>query len=242
MVPHLRDQISARGRELDEGAPSVGRVLDAPHQPPLDTLLNETAGTWLIHPDRLRQRTDRHARPGFRGRLKRVEHPEPRGPAERTVRPAATTTPSAGKASVARRSVSIPLVGAGHARPRRGCERTPATTATPETVFTAAHPVMLAVRAVSMAAVVVAGVLAVMPVMAAAMPLDPVVVAPPAVGVTQLRVPAKVKPATRLVMPHGNERALDEGDHILSLRVFCATLTVRFHVCNHTFACNTTCK
>lgn len=148
--------------------------------------------------------------------------------------------------------MSIPLVGAGHARPRRGCERTPATPATPatpETMFTAAHPVMLAVRAVIMAAAGVAGapngvltVMPVMPVMPAAMPLDPVVVAPPAVGVTQLRVPAKVKPATRLVMPHGNERALDEGDHILSLRVFCATLTVRFHVCNHTFACNTTCK
>jgi hypothetical protein len=47
---------------------------------------------------------------------------------------------------------------------------------------------------------------------------------------------------TALIVPQGHERLLDQGHHIRRLGIFRRRLTIDFHVCNHTFACNDTCN
>jgi hypothetical protein len=58
----------------------------------------------------------------------------------------------------------------------------------------------------------------------------------------RVMVPAVLQAAPALIAPHGHERLLDQGDHIRRLRIFRRRLTIDFHVCNHTFACNSTCN
>src|SRR6202012_4680326 len=51
-----------------------------------------------------------------------------------------------------------------------------------------------------------------------------------------------VHPAARLIVTDGHQGLLDERHDVRILRIGFGDLTIHFHVCNHTTACNSTCN
>lgn len=51
---------------------------------------------------------------------------------------------------------------------------------------------------------------------------------------------AVLHPPPRLIVTDGDQRLLDQCNDVRRLGVLFTSLTVHFHVCNHTFGCNST--